>query len=536
MLERENLLADVQFGFRPGRSTLDAIFLTSAAIEKARAQKIPLYVGFLDLEAAYDRLDRSVMIEKLMKLGFGGVVTRFLVDLYSGDYINFDVNGVLSEILFLAFGVRQGDSFSSTGFNVSYMDIAVKVDKQQCGIEIGGRCMSGVTFADDGNTLTRSGSAHNNMLKLVEEECMSINMKLSKGKSKLMKTNGAIEGDEDPELAQVVAFKYLGVDLEHKRSQYYNAYSQSVAKKADSYGGAVKSMASSSPDPILFASEMWKKIALPAIFYGCEVLPVRKEELDHVDSVAAGIGKYILQLNRSSANIVAALGANIAPARHYYLRKVMRYHADIRSGEANEWVKAVWEEQKVMKEKSGYWRLIDWIEDNIMNRNDWELHRECLDDYMCDWINNERSKFPSMSLMPVLKDGEIGAILHNVQRTAESKAYIQFLTYDAGLGNRSPLKGRNQDKRCELCFGERRVKMLTEVHLLFECKELIHIREEQGLVDFAKNHGGTKEEVYGDYWRMRDCEDKERTRRVNKAMRVRKEFWNRMGVEDSQEL
>ena len=78
--------------------------------------------------------------------------------------------------------------------------------------------------------------------------------------------------------------------------------------------------------------------------------------------------------------------------------------------------------------------------------------------------------------------------------------------------------------------------MLTEVHLLFECKELIHIREDQGLVDFAKNHGGTKEEVYGDYWRMRDCEDKERTRRVNKAMRVRKEFWNRMGVEDTQEL
>ena len=62
-------------------------------------------------------------------------------------------------------------------------------------------------------------------------------------------------------------------------------------------------MANSSPDPVLFATEMWKKIALPAIFYGCEVLPIRKAELTHVDAVAAGVGKYILQLNKSAANV-----------------------------------------------------------------------------------------------------------------------------------------------------------------------------------------------------------------------------------------
>ena len=35
---------------------------------------------------------------------------------------------------------------------------------------------------------------------------------------------------------------------------------------------------------------------------------------------------------------------------------------------------------------------------------------------------------------------------------------------------------------------------------------------------------------------MRDCDDEERRRRVKKAMRVREEFWNSMGVEDSREL
>ena len=109
------------------------------------------------------------------------------------------------------------------------------VDEQKTGIENGGRCLSGLAFADDGNTLTRSGTDHNRMLGLVEDTCKTINMKLSKGNSKLMKTDGRVTGDEVPELAQVAAFKYLVVNLEHKTHQYYTAYSMSVASKADTY-------------------------------------------------------------------------------------------------------------------------------------------------------------------------------------------------------------------------------------------------------------------------------------------------------------
>ena len=135
----------------------------------------------------------------------------------------------------------------------------------------------------------------------------------------------------------------------------------------------------------------------------------------HVDAVAAGIGKYILQLNKSAANVVAALGANIQPARYFYLQKVMNYHAKINSGEANEWVQAVWKEQEKMGRKSGYFKLIDWIEENVMNRNDWNIHKICLDEYMSDCINEERAMHPSMRLMPVLAEGEVGATLHAIQ-------------------------------------------------------------------------------------------------------------------------
>ena len=204
---------------------------------------------------------------------------------------------------------------------------------------------------------------------------------------------------------------------------------------------------------------------------------------------------------------MAALGANIQPARYYYLQKVMNYHAKIKSGEANEWVQAVWKEQETMARKSGYFKLIEWIEENVMNRNDWSIHKICLHVYMSDCINEERAMHPSMRLMPVLAEGEVGATLHMLYRTPKSKVYVQFMTYDAQLGNRAPLKGRGQDKRCELCFEVRRIKLLTEIHVLFECKELQEVREKQGFVQFSESHGGELEDHYGDYWRMRREEE-----------------------------
>ena len=62
------------------------------------------------------------------------------------------------------------------------------------------------------------------------------------------------------------------------------------------------------------------------------------------------------------------------------------------------------------------------------------------------------------------------------------------------------------------------------------------MREKQGFVQFSERHGGEVEDQYGDYWRMKDIDDEERRRRVDKAIEVRDEFWRRMGVEDTTDL
>ena len=49
-----------QFGFMPGRSTMEAIFLIRQVMERYREKK-DLHVVFIDLEKAYDKISRNDM-------------------------------------------------------------------------------------------------------------------------------------------------------------------------------------------------------------------------------------------------------------------------------------------------------------------------------------------------------------------------------------------------------------------------------------------------------------------------------------------
>ena len=50
-----------QFGFMPGRSTTEAIFLIRQVMERFREQRKNLYMIFIDLEKAYDKIPKNIM-------------------------------------------------------------------------------------------------------------------------------------------------------------------------------------------------------------------------------------------------------------------------------------------------------------------------------------------------------------------------------------------------------------------------------------------------------------------------------------------
>src|SRR5579864_7632418 len=60
-LRRKVSIDDMQCGFRPGRGTTDAIFIIRQVQEKLLAKNKELWIAFVDLEKAFDRVPREVL-------------------------------------------------------------------------------------------------------------------------------------------------------------------------------------------------------------------------------------------------------------------------------------------------------------------------------------------------------------------------------------------------------------------------------------------------------------------------------------------
>jgi hypothetical protein len=127
-LENNNLLSLFQSGFRNNRCTLDNLTYLESFIMEAFADREYLISLFFDIEKAYDRTWRRLVLETLIKLGFKGEIVHFVNNFLQNRSFQVLLGNLKSTPRFLLNGFLQGSVISVVLFIIVINDIFQRIN------------------------------------------------------------------------------------------------------------------------------------------------------------------------------------------------------------------------------------------------------------------------------------------------------------------------------------------------------------------------------------------------------------------------
>ncbi len=120
-------LLEQQAGFRSNRSTIDQIFIIKMIMEKSREFNKSLFMCFIDIQKAYDSVNRDLLWRICKHYGLTDKIIRLLKLTYKNTRAKVRINGELSESFVIENGVMQGGIPSPVLFNILFDFIIRKV-------------------------------------------------------------------------------------------------------------------------------------------------------------------------------------------------------------------------------------------------------------------------------------------------------------------------------------------------------------------------------------------------------------------------
>ncbi|KAK6748125.1 hypothetical protein RB195_001008 [Necator americanus] len=232
---REETMRDEQAGFRPGRSTIDQVFIVMRVIEIWQRYSKPMQLAFLDFEAAFDSPHRGRLLNALRADGVPGKFVRLLDDMNQRTTAAVRTPAGCTTPFEVVTGVRQGAVAGPFLFNFAIDDI-MRRTVDQCPADIvlapSGCPLTDLEYADDVVIFAESSTKLQHVVNLVSKLAAAYGLHLRPDKCKQMwissRPRTGIRVDGQP-IELIDEFCYLGCTLKNNGS-YERDVQQGCAK------------------------------------------------------------------------------------------------------------------------------------------------------------------------------------------------------------------------------------------------------------------------------------------------------------------
>ena len=156
--------SDNQFGFKKMHSTDLCIFALKEVVNYYRSMNTPIFICFIDIKSAFDRVSYWKLFVKLLKRGVPAYLVLILCRWYCSQRLYAGWGSVRSTAFTMSNGIRQGSLLSPYLFNVYVDELNLTLNRSGVGCHVAGQIMNNFSYADDMALVCPSATALNELL------------------------------------------------------------------------------------------------------------------------------------------------------------------------------------------------------------------------------------------------------------------------------------------------------------------------------------------------------------------------------------
>jgi hypothetical protein len=349
-LRKKVQITENQFGFMPGRSTMEAIHLMRQTMEFYRDKKKDLHMVFIDLEKAYDRVPREVLWWALTKKDVSKKYIDLIKDMYEGASTSVRTTVGKTDEFPITIGVHQGSALSPFLFAIVMDELTRSIQDEVP------RCMM---FADDIVLMDETKQGVEKKLELWRQTLEARGFRLSRSKTEYLECLFSCNGEREVETITLDGkivhgselFRYLGSIIQRN-----GEIDGDVAHRIKAGWTKWKSASGFLCDPGMpyrLKGKFYRITIRPALLYGTECWAVKHCHVQKMNVAEMRMLRWMCGHTRNDRlrNEVVRKKVEVAPIEDKMRENRLRWFGHVRRRPSGAPVRKIeeWEREKLIR-------------------------------------------------------------------------------------------------------------------------------------------------------------------------------------------
>ena len=321
-------MTQAQAGGQKGRSTTDHILIIKELMQKAKEDKKPIYIAFLDVTKAYDKAWLDAIMYVMHKTGLRDSLWQVVKNLNENLTAKLQTKYGLTRDINIKDSIRQGGVLSVVQYALLIDEINKEIEK--CGLgdtsqgiaEIIAYCL---LWMDDVALIATEPNNLQKMLDTTNEIANRYHVEFGEPKSKILKI-GKDKITPEFKLGQTTLkytekYKYLG-EIFNKKGNLSDHIAE-IQNKAEAAYQTILTIAGNKYFHHIQMKTIWKLLetcVIPIITYGGETRNPNKKETKDLNNILDKLIKRILMVPRTTPREVLYMETGLMDIEHICLR------------------------------------------------------------------------------------------------------------------------------------------------------------------------------------------------------------------------